>query len=183
MVYYLIEGDPDTLSSSTEYKTVLTASTSTEVNDGFRVLRTTNVTETFGMYRLLTRSIAATCCSPALKICNSTKCCSTWEEFAARVNNAKKATTGTTVKEVWHRMLCHVPGLGPDAAARAVSFHPCPRRLYEAYKACNCGIQNLSKIFNGNTSSSRSGLSHNKALSGDKTTKVLEALFPTNRHR
>jgi crossover junction endonuclease MUS81 len=173
MVYYLIEGDPDALSSSTEYKTVLSASTSTEVHDGFRVLRTCNVQETFGLYRLLTRAIAATCSTASTNGTNgATTCCSTWGEFVERVKDAKKATGGTTVREVWRRMLCHVPGLGPDGAAKVVGVHPCPRGLYEACKSHNGS--NISNIFN--TSGSATSNSKGKALSTDKSARMLEAL-------
>jgi ERCC4-type nuclease len=177
MVYYLIEGDPDALSSSIEYKTVLSASTSTEVHDGFRVLRTYNVQETFGLYRLLSRAIAATCSTASTSTTSGTStCCSTWEEFVERVKDAKKTTGGTTVREVWRRMLCHVPGLGPDGAAKAVGVHPCPRGLYEACKSHNGS--NISNIFN--TSGSAMSNSKGKAFSADKTARVLQALnfFP-----
>ena len=182
-LYYLIEGDAETLPTPRDAKTVKSAAASTEIFDGFRVLRTKGVQETFRLYQSLTESLVELYSSQTLQtpLLTSSRSISTalpsFDAFKQHMRNANQGST--TLHDVWGRMLCEVPGLGPDAVAAILAAYPVPKDLFKAYReALIEGIRNGR----GGQVMAESVLvgiqaDGGRAIGPDKAKKVFQNLF------
>jgi crossover junction endonuclease MUS81 len=127
-VFYLIEGDPDLLPSAVDQKIARSAALSTTVRDGFRVLRSGGVQETFRLYRALTEALRALYAPLRVRGAEQLPRLEAWRD------SLRAATAGqTTLHDVWGRALCEVPGLGADGAAAVLAAHPTPAALWRAF--------------------------------------------------
>ena len=125
-LYYLVEGDVESLSSSTDYKLVGTACAKTSIIDRFNVLRPKSFAGTLALLSRMTRSIRKRMMTDMMTAGFSgasgpggASPLATWarrnglmtfDEFQARCVGLEKGSN--TVQEVWSVMLNEVPGLG-----------------------------------------------------------------------
>lgn len=125
-LYYLVEGDVESLSSSTDYKLVGTACAKTSIIDHFNVLRPKSFAGTLALLSRMTRSIRKRMMTDMMTEGSSgasgpggASPLATWarrnglmtfDEFQARCVGLQKGSN--TVQEVWSVMLNEVPGLG-----------------------------------------------------------------------
>ena len=175
--YYLIEGDPEILPNPRDVKTIKTAAGSTEIVDGFHVLRTKGVQETFRLYQLMTEAVVHLYSDLRTNSNSGTPL-----SFDAFKDHMRQQNQGsTTVHDIWGRMLVEIPGLGPDAASVILHNYPIPKLLYNAYKqALREGIQSgrggvsvASELLVGLKGENGQG----RAIGPDKAKKVYQALF------
>jgi len=131
-VYYLIEGDAEAMGEPREYKTVCTADAKTQVVDGFRVLRTKSVQDTFRLYQTMTEAIASLYCSLAGGSGSNGSQVMSFEAFKAHMKECNEGST--TLHDVWGRMLAEVSGLGPEGVAAVLESYPTPAALFKAYR-------------------------------------------------
>lgn len=180
-LYYLIEGDAEALPTPRDAKTVKSAGASTEVCDGFRVLRTKGVQETFRLYQSLTESVIDLY-SPLQASAGhpnrpSPAPLPSFTAFKQHMRDVNQGTT--TLHDIWGRMLCEVPGLGPDAVAAILDAFPVPKALFTAYRAALIeGIRNGR----GGQVMAESVLvgvqaEGGRAIGPDKAKKVFQHLF------
>ncbi len=186
-LYYLVEGDPEVLPNPRDVKTVKSAAGSTEIIDGFRVLRTKGVQETFRLYQSMTEAVVQLYSNLTTTRSNTnsgttTTTPTTTLTFDAFKEHMRQQNQGsTTVHDIWGRMLVEIPGLGPDGAAAVLYDYPVPKLLYEAYKkALREGIQSgrggvavAQELLVGLRGENGQG----RALGPDKAKKVYQALF------
>lgn len=183
-LYYLIEGDVESWSNTTEYKMLRSAAATTEIAHKFKILRTDGVPSTFRLYKSLTKAIAMLYSTTASEreqrrsthtasVSNDIGLPLTYSDFT---NNCKWATKGSmTLRNMWGCMLCSVPGLGPESAQAILEAYPTPLALWRAYKD---RIQN-----GGGIESARSmlvglkGRGAARSVSADMSCKVFASLF------
>jgi crossover junction endonuclease MUS81 len=157
---YLLEGDPSALGALTgggaewRARAVKSAMLSTEVLDGFQVLRTADMHATFDAYAQLTaalRSLYATLSGPrdgdggggagggvvgggaddaALGAAAQPGCVS-YDAFCAAVAAVRREAK--TVRALWGLMLTQLPGVGGDVAEAVLWRYPTPAALRDAY--------------------------------------------------
>jgi crossover junction endonuclease MUS81 len=137
-IFYLVEGEVESLPSASEHKTVCTACAKTNVIDGFRVIRTKNVTETLRLYSDMTLGIIDLYSKAYSKAANSSTPvtatgCQAFQEFSKRCTDIDKGMT--TLQDIWVMMLCEIPGLGPEVACAIARHYPTPRALWNAYSS------------------------------------------------
>ena len=137
-IFYLVEGEVESLPSALEHKTVCTACAKTNAIDGFRVIRTKNVTETLRLYKDMTLSIIELYSKTYSKAANASPpvtatWCQTFQEFSNRCTDIDKGMT--TLQDIWVMMLCEIPGLGPEVACAIARHYPTPRALWDAYSS------------------------------------------------
>jgi crossover junction endonuclease MUS81 len=139
---YLLEGEPGTAGAMTgtgvEWRTraVKTAMLSTEVVDGFQVLRTPDAHGTFDCYWQLTnalRSLYATLTGPAPGSAAAAQLCPTFGEFLQAVAAVRREAK--SVRALWGLMLTQVPGVGGDVAEAVLWEYATPSALHDAYAA------------------------------------------------
>eukprot|EP01026_Neomeris_dumetosa_P031179 TRINITY_DN24750_c0_g1_i7.p1 TRINITY_DN24750_c0_g1~~TRINITY_DN24750_c0_g1_i7.p1 ORF type:complete len:664 (+),score=106.22 TRINITY_DN24750_c0_g1_i7:82-2073(+) len=139
--FYLVEGDPDLIDGSLAVKT---ASVSTEVLDGFTVLRTSDIASTFRTYANLT--VAIQNLYNAINIGDVSQQdkegLMSFEEFSENVSGNKKMT----IKENWGLMLTAVPGVGEQAAEAIVALYPTPLQFYKAFRGQACELEIIKII-------------------------------------
>ena len=160
-LYYLVEGDIESLSSSTDYKLVSSACAKTSVIDGFNVLRPKSFAETLATFTRMTRSIRK-CVGNAILDDSRAKSLGlmTFSEFQARCARLEKESN--CVRDVWSVMLNEVPGLGKVAVER---------RIFSDHRHQTCyGFYSTS----GRDSSQPSGSSSRSKKVEDR---VLASLF------
>jgi ERCC4-type nuclease len=136
---YLLEGDPQVASATGQTwrtKAVKTAMLTTEVVDGFQVLRTPDAHGTFDLYARLTaaqKDLYIKRSAPAQPGAAAQTCLS-FEQFCAAVAAAK--AENKTVHALWGRMLTHINGVGGEVAEAVVWEYPTPSSLFDAYTRC-----------------------------------------------
>jgi crossover junction endonuclease MUS81 len=149
---YLLEGDPSAHGALTgsgadwRARAVKTAMLTTEVVDGFQVLRTPDMLGTFDLYSQLTdalRALYATLSGPpagagsalaaSVVPAAASAQCPTFAEFAAAVAAVRREAK--TVRALWGLMLTQVPGVGGEVAEAVLWEHPTPAALRDAYAA------------------------------------------------
>jgi crossover junction endonuclease MUS81 len=139
---YLLEGEPGALGAisgvGAEWRTkaVKTAMLTTEVVDGFQVLRTTDAHGTFDAYGQLTdalRALYATLSGPASAAAAPTAVCPMFAAFAATVAAVRREAK--TARALWGLMLTQVPGVGGDVAEAVLWEYATPSALRDAYAA------------------------------------------------
>ncbi|WPT13049.1 Crossover junction endonuclease MUS81 [Picochlorum sp. SENEW3] len=133
-LYYLVEGQVELLSSSSDYKLVCTACAKTSTIDGFRVIRTKNVAQTLSLYKNMTQSITQFYQSQSVQPRSgaAVERCPSFSEFFNHCANFEKGLM--TLQDMWAQMLNEVPGLGPEVCASIVQAYPTPAALWKAYK-------------------------------------------------
>jgi crossover junction endonuclease MUS81 len=149
---YLLEGDPNAAGALTggggewRARAVKTAMLTTEVVDGFQVLRTPDMVGTFDMYSQLTdalRALYATLSGPppgagdaagAASVAAAAQAeCPSFTQFADAVAAVRREAK--TVRALWGLMLTQVPGVGGDVAEAILFDFPTPSALRDAYAA------------------------------------------------
>ncbi|EFN56306.1 hypothetical protein CHLNCDRAFT_144716 [Chlorella variabilis] len=129
-LYYLVEGDPDTLRTEVAQKGVRTASAKIEVVDGFTVLRTSDHHSTFRLYQRLTRHI-----QDWYRDLTGPSAAGQLPTFAAWVAVCKDSGEGTTtLHDLFAVMLAAVPSMGPTVVQGILQRYPTPLHLYRAYQ-------------------------------------------------
>lgn len=98
------------------------------------MLRTVSVSDTMKLYQRMTRHILNTYRSlrAGAQLPGGAAPLVTWDQWRA---DAAKANQ-TTVHDVWARLVCSVPGVGPETAEAVVKAFPVPVRLFRALEAC-----------------------------------------------
>ena len=136
---YLLEGDPLAAGATGQTwrtKAVKTAMLTTEVIDGFQVLRTPDAHGTFDLYARLTaaqKELYVKRSAPAQPSAAGQTCLS-FQQFCAAVAAAK--AENKTVHALWGRMLTHISGVGGEVAEAVVYEYPTPSALFDAYARC-----------------------------------------------
>lgn len=132
---YLVEGDPDTLGSSSSCAAVKTASVQTEVFSGFTVVRTMNLHETRKYYacftRMITEEVAGIWERAMQTGSEGDETLATWSQLKARMSEAKTLTVGM----VWGLMLAQTPTLSGKVAEAITALYPTPKALIAEYEA------------------------------------------------
>jgi crossover junction endonuclease MUS81 len=151
---YLVEGDvgkfaerPDI--SEQSVKAVGSAAVQTEIWDGFRVIRTEHVKETFDVLARMTTAIrdryaplrredgaeakrdASVRAAEGAAACAERATPLTLEEYNSNLSREKRSLS--TLRNVWGSMLMSVSGLGPENAQAIVDLFPTPSSLHAAY--------------------------------------------------
>lgn len=188
--YYLIEGDPEILPNPRDVKTIKTAAGSTEIVDGFHVLRTKGVQETFRLYQSMTEAVVhlySNLRNSSSSIYNTSSngggdSNTTPLSYDAFKDHMRQCNQGsTTVHDIWGRMLVEIPGLGPDAASVILHNYPVPKLLYNDYeKALQEGIQSGRggvSVASGLLVGLKGENGQGRAIGPDKAKKVYQALF------
>jgi len=177
-VYYLIEGDTEVLGEGSDHKVVTTAAARTEIQDGFRVLRTKGFPETFRLYQSLTQSISRlygdlSRDDQARSDDASTTTSMTFDAFKTFMRKCSEGAT--TVHDIWGKTLAEVPGLGPEAITAVLKAYPTPSSLWKAYREA-------MKQGKGSVAAPEALLTGVKTESGrnigpEKSRKVYQMLF------
>ncbi|KMZ58644.1 hypothetical protein ZOSMA_75G00760 [Zostera marina] len=125
---YLVEGDPNQCEGTEAIKT---ACFTTEIVDGFDVIRTAGLTETIGKYGHLTRAITQFYSAQFHSNSNKNpKICPTYVEFIKRCHDLNKMT----ISKLFSVQLMQVPRVVEDIALAVVDLYPTLISLYNAYK-------------------------------------------------
>ncbi|KAK3166482.1 hypothetical protein QOZ80_1AG0046330 [Eleusine coracana subsp. coracana] len=127
-VIYLVEGDPKSPHVSEKAKT---ACFTTEILDGFDILRTSGYAETERQYVYLTSSIIEYCNTNFSNLANSSHVCLTYNEFERRCKDFDKSKS--TVSEIFALQLMQVPQLTEEAALAVIELYPTLISLAQAY--------------------------------------------------
>lgn len=177
--YYLIEGDPEMLPNPRDVKTIKTAAGSTEVIDGFHILRTKGVQETFRLYQSMTGAVVHFYSDLGNSSAQNTTTPLSFDAFKDHMRQQNQGST--TVHDIWGRMLIEIPGLGPDAASVILHNYPVPKLLYNDYKrALREGIQSGRggvAVAQGLLVGLKGEMGQGRAIGPDKANKVYQALF------
>lgn len=138
---YLLEGEPDSVGASGQAwrtKAVKTAMLTTEVMDGFQVLRTPDAHGTFDMYARLTSAMRELyimrSAPPAAAGRAVMDAAPSFQQFCDAVAAAK--AENKSVRALWGRMLTQVYGVGGEVAEAVVWQYPTPSALFDAYARC-----------------------------------------------
>mmetsp|Transcript_13841 Transcript_13841/g.26572 ORF Transcript_13841/g.26572 Transcript_13841/m.26572 type:complete len:735 (+) Transcript_13841:110-2314(+) len=135
---YLCEGsyeDPAANLTESQRKAIRSALLTTELRDGFQVLKTEGVKQTFELYANLTKAIAEKLITLASN--NTATACDslpTFYDFSKMIGDRKKDEH--RVRTVFGMMLSQVHGVSGDLAKTIVSQFPTPAALIAAYKMC-----------------------------------------------
>ena len=122
-LYYLVEGDVESLSSSSDYKVVGTACAKTSAIDGFNVLRPKSFAETLAMLTRMTRSIRKRMRDAHFDGSRARSMgMMTFAEFQDRCVRLER--DADCVRDVWSVMLNEVPGIGRVAVERDILSDP-----------------------------------------------------------
>ena len=179
-VCYLIEGDvreleatryaPNGGISETKIKAIKTAAVQTEIYDGFQVIKTLSLRETFNLYGRMTTALSERYAK--LTYADSAAAAAerdvdedagvvaedavppTLEAFKRALVAQKRSQT--TLKTTWGTMLMQVPGLGPEMAGEIIERYPTPSSLRDAYDACDTHAAAAGLLSGIKTSEARS---------------------------
>ncbi|KAK9828498.1 hypothetical protein WJX72_000382 [[Myrmecia] bisecta] len=174
-VLYLLEGDPDQRLRPQHLKT---ACMTTDIIDGFRVMRTESIGATVRLYKALTDTIKgfyAPLSSSSLEVQRGGQPLVSFAAFKTQTIAVKK----TTVRDIWGLMLTAVPGVGPDMAEAVLRKYPTPRSLFEAYRSTMLAARarNLDVTAAANKLLLGTEISKGRAFSINQSTKVFSTLF------
>ncbi|XP_062208058.1 crossover junction endonuclease MUS81-like isoform X2 [Phragmites australis] len=150
---YLVEGDPN--DSKGSVASIKTACFTTEILEGFDVLRTSGYTDTENTYGYLTLSIIEYYSTNFLNLAKSSRVCPTYEEFGGKCRGLQKKT----VSQIFALQLMQVPQVTEKAALAVVEFYPTLLSLARAYFMLEGDIcaqeemlKNKSKMINAGAS-------------------------------
>lgn len=133
-LYYLVEGDVESLSSSTDYKVVGTACAKTSAIDGFNVLRPKSFAETLALLTRMTRSIRKRMRDVKFDASRARSMgMMTFAEFRDRCVRLQR--DAHCVRDVWSVMLNEVPGIGRVAVERSILSDPRHRTCRGYYES------------------------------------------------
>jgi crossover junction endonuclease MUS81 len=124
-LYYLVEGDVESLSSSADYKVVGTACAKTSAIDGFNVLRPKSFAETMAMLTRMTRSIRKRMGIDLDRSRVRSMGMMTFTEFRDRCVRLER--DADCARDVWSVMLNEVPGVGRVGVERGILSDPLNR--------------------------------------------------------
>ncbi|GBG87072.1 hypothetical protein CBR_g44528 [Chara braunii] len=148
-IIYVVEGDPNCLENS---KAIKTGALTTELMNGFDMLRTANYQETVRRYRELTRAIVDLyaerrgCHShrtPGIRTCgdegegecddndSAAASCKSFTEFCEHMRDVQKQT----VTDIFGLMVMQVRGVAEDVALAITTKYPTLQHLVKAYIA------------------------------------------------
>ncbi|KAK9912942.1 hypothetical protein M0R45_036774 [Rubus argutus] len=114
---YLVEGDPNSCEAAESIKT---ACFTTELLEGFDVLRTGNVTETLRKYGYLTEAIFKYYKDLSEEQCKQAGVCPPFDEFNKRCQDLDKMT----VSDVFAIQLMQVPQVTEEVAIAVLDLYP-----------------------------------------------------------
>ncbi|KAF8646987.1 hypothetical protein HU200_065501 [Digitaria exilis] len=150
---YLVEGDPNTSNGSVA--SIKTACFTTEIFEGFDVLRTSGYTDTQRKYGYLTLSIIDYYKTNFYTHANSARICPTYNEFEGKCRSLQKKT----VSQIFALQLMQVPQVTEKVALAVIEFHPTLFSLARAYSMLEGDIRaqeemlkNKSKVINAGAS-------------------------------
>lgn len=125
---YLVEGDPNLCETA---ETIKSACFTTEILDGFDVIRTTGLPETIQKYGHLTQTITQFYSAQFRNNINKNpKTCPLYEEFTTMCQNLDKMT----ISELFSLQLMQVPQVVEETALAVLGLYPTLISLYNAYK-------------------------------------------------
>ncbi|KAK3162994.1 hypothetical protein QOZ80_1BG0096320 [Eleusine coracana subsp. coracana] len=127
-VIYLVEGDPKSPHVSEKAKT---ACFTTEILDGFDILRTSGYAETERQYVYLTSSIIEYCNTNFSNLANTSHVCLTYNEFERRCKDFDKSKS--TMSEIFALQLMQVPQVTEEAVLAVIELYPTLISLARAY--------------------------------------------------
>ncbi|BDA43201.1 probable crossover junction endonuclease MUS81 [Coccomyxa sp. Obi] len=180
-IMYLLEGNPDIEVQGAELKAVKTAMATTEVVDGFEVLHTANVADTFRLYATITKRLVAKygpLTSTSQGVQRGGEALPTFEQLCQRVNANKKIT----VRDVWGLMLTALPGVGAELAEAILRVYPTPLLLRNAYEDAmkqappGAAVQRAQGLLAGLI------VSPARKISMNQSAKVFDSLFAAGWH-
>ncbi|PUZ53030.1 hypothetical protein GQ55_5G020500 [Panicum hallii var. hallii] len=150
---YLVEGDPNTSNGSVA--SIKTACFTTELFEGFDVLRTSGYTDTQRTYGYLTQSIIDYYSTNFCGVAKSARICPTYDEFEGNCRSLQKKT----VSQTFALQLMQVPQVTEKVALAVVEFYPTILSLARAYSMLEGDIcsqeemlKNKSKVINAGAS-------------------------------
>ncbi|KAG2603282.1 crossover junction endonuclease MUS81-like isoform X1 [Panicum virgatum] len=150
---YLVEGDPNTANGSVA--SIKTACFTTELFEGFDVLRTTGYTDTQRTYGYLTQSIIDYYSTNFCSLAKSDRICPTYDEFEGNCRSLQKKT----VSQIFALQLMQVPQVTEKVALAVIEFYPTLLSLARAYSMLEGDIcsqeemlKNKSKVINAGAS-------------------------------
>ncbi|GAB2278433.1 Crossover junction endonuclease mus81 [Dionaea muscipula] len=124
---YVVEGDPNTSEAAESIKT---ACFTTEILEGFDVLRTSSLGDTLRKYGYLTQAIKHYYeFQSAPDECQKTHLCPPYDEFIRRCGDLEKMTAG----DVFATQLMQVPEVTEDIAVAVLDLYPTLVSLAHAY--------------------------------------------------
>nr|APZ84457.1 structure-specific endonuclease subunit MUS81-1 [Zea mays subsp. mays]APZ84461.1 structure-specific endonuclease subunit MUS81-1 [Zea mays subsp. mays]APZ84470.1 structure-specific endonuclease subunit MUS81-1 [Zea mays subsp. mays]APZ84471.1 structure-specific endonuclease subunit MUS81-1 [Zea mays subsp. mays]APZ84473.1 structure-specific endonuclease subunit MUS81-1 [Zea mays subsp. mays] len=150
---YLVEGDPNTSKGSAA--SIKTACFTTEIFEGFDVLRTNGYTDTMRTYGYLTLSIMDYYSTNFCRLDKSACICPTYDEFERHCHCLQKRT----VSQIFALQLMQVPQVTEKVALTVIEFYPTLFSLARAYSMLEGDIhaqeemlKNKSKMINAGAS-------------------------------
>ncbi|CAL4945571.1 unnamed protein product [Urochloa decumbens] len=150
---YLVEGDPNTANGSVA--SIKTACFTTELSEGFDVLRTSGYADTQRTYGYLTQSIIDYYSTNFCILSKSASICPTYDEFEEKCRNLQKKT----VSQIFALQLMQVPQVTEKVALAVIEFYPTLFSLARAYsmlegdtRAQEEMLKNKSKVINAGAS-------------------------------
>lgn len=167
-MYYLVEGEVEALSSSSDYKLVCTVCAKSSALDDFNVLRTRSVAETLRLYTRMTASITAFYDARSRVPEENQEVCLSMAVFESQCKQFDK--NSIKLQDIWAIMLNEVPGLGPQASVSIAQAYPTPMSLRKALKR-NWQETILAPI------PLRKSTARNATVGPSKSKNVLDALF------
>nr|APZ84460.1 structure-specific endonuclease subunit MUS81-1 [Zea mays subsp. mays]APZ84469.1 structure-specific endonuclease subunit MUS81-1 [Zea mays subsp. mays]APZ84481.1 structure-specific endonuclease subunit MUS81-1 [Zea mays subsp. mays] len=150
---YLVEGDPNTSKGSAA--SIKTACFTTEIFEGFDVLRTNGYTDTMRTYGYLTLSIMDYYSTNFCRLDKSACICPTYDEFERHCHCLQKRT----VSQIFALQLMQVPQVTEKVALTVIEFYPTLFSLARAYSMLEGDthaqeemLKNKSKMINAGAS-------------------------------
>ncbi|CAO2196265.1 unnamed protein product [Urochloa humidicola] len=150
---YLVEGDPNTSNGSVA--SIKTACFTTELSEGFDVLRTSGYTDTQRTYGYLTQSIIDYYSTNFCSLAKSASICPTYREFDEKCRSLQK----NTVSQIFALQLMQVPQVTEKVALAVIELYPTLFSLARAYSMLEGDIRaqeemlkNKSKVINAGAS-------------------------------
>ncbi|CAO1947228.1 unnamed protein product [Urochloa humidicola] len=150
---YLVEGDPNTSNGSVA--SIKTACFTTELSEGFDVLRTSGYTDTQRTYGYLTQSIIDYYSTNFCSLAKSASSCPTYGEFEEKCRGLQKKT----VSQIFALQLMQVPQVTEKVALAVIELYPTLFSLARAYSMLEGDIRaqeemlkNKGKVINAGAS-------------------------------
>ncbi|CAO2167705.1 unnamed protein product [Urochloa humidicola] len=150
---YLVEGDPNTSNGSVA--SIKTACFTTELSEGFDVLRTSGYTDTQRTYGYLTQSIIDYYSTNFCSLAKSASSCPTYGEFEEKCRGLQKKT----VSQIFALQLMQVPQVTEKVALAVIELYPTLFSLAGAYsmregdiRAQEEMLKNKGKVINAGAS-------------------------------
>ncbi|KXG34104.1 crossover junction endonuclease MUS81-like [Sorghum bicolor] len=160
---YLVEGDPNTSKGSAA--SIKTACFTTEILEGFDVIRTSGYTDTMRTYGYLTLSIIDYYSTNFHSLDNSACICPTYDEFERHCRSLQKKT----VSQIFALQLMQVPQVTEKVALTVIEFYPTLFSLARAYSMLEGDIHAQEEMLKNKSKMINAGASRNifKLVWGD----------------